>query len=390
MMPDEINRLLFDFGLKVTDKNIVELAEAVVITAMGNERGSFPEIAFLSATKTKLDAVYLTDAARLRVRIGTQTEEWHFYVQRNQFAGASSVNEKGLIKDYDIMEAKSPPGRGQLDMPTPSLTVDTVPVGNARVEYEAKDSLHSRPHYYVIAELNGGTYGHDTVVFTLDSFPPESTNVWVRVRDSVRHADRWLHKVQMSSGSGRDTWKDSLDFTDIYRATAGYAQDSNPHRTYHPIASGKELTPEKVKLTSFTGTAESLCIYLCDQFFPDSEPHASVFARYVDSAMKQSWRVQVDTWGFGPPQDSGGVYRVFINDDQHWYHGASGGWAFPGPYRQVEIRGKQGHFPIFLTGRGRMPRIARVVAAGLPHHVTQRGNNHSDVFFDGDDQRFYL
>ena len=34
--------------------------------------------------------------------------------------------------------------------------------------------------------------------------------------------------------------------------------------------------------------------------------------------------------------------------------------------------------------------MARVVAAGLPHHVTQRGNNRSRVFFDDDDRRFYL
>ena len=37
-----------------------------------------------------------------------------------------------------------------------------------------------------------------------------------------------------------------------------------------------------------------------------------------------------------------------------------------------------------------MPRIARVVAVGLPHHVTQRGNNREQVFFSDDDRRFYL
>ena len=31
-----------------------------------------------------------------------------------------------------------------------------------------------------------------------------------------------------------------------------------------------------------------------------------------------------------------------------------------------------------------------MVAAGLPHHVAQRGNNRADVFFDDDDRRFYL
>jgi len=37
-----------------------------------------------------------------------------------------------------------------------------------------------------------------------------------------------------------------------------------------------------------------------------------------------------------------------------------------------------------------MPRIARVVAAGYPHHVTQRGNNRADVFFEDEDRRTYL
>ncbi len=29
-----------------------------------------------------------------------------------------------------------------------------------------------------------------------------------------------------------------------------------------------------------------------------------------------------------------------------------------------------------------MPRIARAVAGGFPHHVVQRGNNREKVFFD--------
>jgi hypothetical protein len=37
-----------------------------------------------------------------------------------------------------------------------------------------------------------------------------------------------------------------------------------------------------------------------------------------------------------------------------------------------------------------MPRIARVVAANYPHHITQRGNNRADVFFDDDDRHCYL
>jgi REP element-mobilizing transposase RayT len=37
-----------------------------------------------------------------------------------------------------------------------------------------------------------------------------------------------------------------------------------------------------------------------------------------------------------------------------------------------------------------MPRIARTVAVGCAHHVTQRGNNRQAVFFVDDDRRVYL
>ncbi len=37
-----------------------------------------------------------------------------------------------------------------------------------------------------------------------------------------------------------------------------------------------------------------------------------------------------------------------------------------------------------------MPRIARIIAPGYPHHVTQRGNNRSLVFFDDEDRQTYL
>jgi len=37
-----------------------------------------------------------------------------------------------------------------------------------------------------------------------------------------------------------------------------------------------------------------------------------------------------------------------------------------------------------------MPRLARIVIPGVPHHVVQRGNNRQDVFFVDDDRRAYL
>jgi putative transposase len=37
-----------------------------------------------------------------------------------------------------------------------------------------------------------------------------------------------------------------------------------------------------------------------------------------------------------------------------------------------------------------MPRIARIIAVGYPHHITQRGNNRTAVFFDDEDRQTYL
>jgi putative transposase len=37
-----------------------------------------------------------------------------------------------------------------------------------------------------------------------------------------------------------------------------------------------------------------------------------------------------------------------------------------------------------------MPRLARIVIPNLPHHITQRGNNRAEVFFEERDYRFYL
>ena len=37
-----------------------------------------------------------------------------------------------------------------------------------------------------------------------------------------------------------------------------------------------------------------------------------------------------------------------------------------------------------------MPRLARIVFAGVPHHITQRGNRREDVFYVGEDYHTYL
>ena len=37
-----------------------------------------------------------------------------------------------------------------------------------------------------------------------------------------------------------------------------------------------------------------------------------------------------------------------------------------------------------------MARLARVIAPGMPHHVTQRGNPRQETFFGEDDYQHYL
>jgi len=37
-----------------------------------------------------------------------------------------------------------------------------------------------------------------------------------------------------------------------------------------------------------------------------------------------------------------------------------------------------------------MPRLARAVFAGVPHHITQRGNRRENVFFTNEDRQAYL
>jgi hypothetical protein len=109
-VPASFNELLFDNGMEVTDKNIIGLAKALLVATAGSDHYPYPDITFLGATTTKLQA-WATDAAQLKVMIGGKEEEWHFSVLRNQFDGISRTNERGLIKDYMLNEVRSAPKR---------------------------------------------------------------------------------------------------------------------------------------------------------------------------------------------------------------------------------------------------------------------------------------
>jgi hypothetical protein len=203
-MPYGFNRLLIDNDLKVTDKNIVELAEAFVIAAVIDRQGPNVEVTFLGTSKTKHVISGGDYDASLEVRIGQQIEEWSFSLsKRGQLGTVYRRGPKGYIDSYDPAEAKPLPTQGRLET-QPSLTVKTSPTGNAHVEYEVRPS-DTLSHYYVTAELNGGEYGLDTVVFALDRFPSESTNVYVRVRDEIRGVDRYLHPGDFGGFRGHNT-----------------------------------------------------------------------------------------------------------------------------------------------------------------------------------------
>jgi hypothetical protein len=151
MMPGAFNRLLFASGLKVTDKNIIDLAKAFVLLAVGSEPifvrtdmplglDTFPPVTFLEAKRISELISGISYDAWLKVKIDDRVEEWYFDRWYGQFAVVSRGNAKGLIKQYDLPDARPLPQRGQLDE-TPTLTIDTFPDGLAYLELDGSLSM---------------------------------------------------------------------------------------------------------------------------------------------------------------------------------------------------------------------------------------------------------
>jgi len=120
-MPGGFNLLLLDCGLKVSEHNVLEMARAFVILAVGTqhvadpETGgyekrellSFPQIAFLNADRINEVISTRTYSAKLMVKIGDQIEEWYFERWHDGLGDVSRGTEAGqLIKQYDPPEAK--------------------------------------------------------------------------------------------------------------------------------------------------------------------------------------------------------------------------------------------------------------------------------------------
>jgi hypothetical protein len=152
----------------------------------------------------------------------------------------------------------------------------------------------------------------------------------------------------MNGGSGSESWEPKTDSTGICKASAGNIIGG----TYQKATSDWELTPEKVIYSTFpSADSETLKVYFCDQFFKDDTTHgrggesyAPTLAQYVDSAMRESWQRQVNTWDLGTPPDADNVHRVFVSDTVNWYHAPPVGRdstgpavSYPGANRQIAI-----------------------------------------------------
>ena len=325
------NYLLVDNGLKVTDENILALAQAFVISVLGGDQVlgelggerellAFRQVVFLDAKRIAEVRSGISYDAKLKVKVGERVEEWYFDRYFDEFRVVSRGDEKGLILQYLPPFADPPPQRGML-VPRPRIGVDTLGSNAVRVEWQ--DTI---PHYYAIVEENHSPTGRK-VTFFLKDFPPDAQDVYVRVIDTIRNNTiRLLDTVHIDGlGNGTYVW-DSVPAcsTGIFCAGAGFADDTNPEATYQDTAV-TELTTEKVLWCFFPGSlTQMLNVFYNDQFFrthPDSEAHADSFAEYVKNAMLESWQRQVNEWGFPKPPDADSIHLASVTDSVHWYHG---------------------------------------------------------------------
>jgi hypothetical protein len=138
-MPYGFNHLLIDNGLKVTDKNIIALAKAFVTVAIGE---GLPKVTFLQATRTKQVISGRSYSVRLEVRTDEQIEEWFFSLSywHDQFGTVYRRGPHGYIDSYDPPTAEPSPGRGRLNLGTPSMAIDAIRMAAAQAE---RDSLRT-------------------------------------------------------------------------------------------------------------------------------------------------------------------------------------------------------------------------------------------------------
>jgi hypothetical protein len=121
-MPSDFNRLLNDNGFKVSDKNIIRLAQAFILISLCEENvkwvppvrrlpgtydstpkpsGGFPKVTFLVGKRIKEERMIgkkknITYSAQLKVKVGDEIRNWYLpqdIYKKGQFGGAT-VNDK--------------------------------------------------------------------------------------------------------------------------------------------------------------------------------------------------------------------------------------------------------------------------------------------------------
>ncbi len=359
--PEGFNRLLSYVGLEVNDKNILSLAKAFVVLAVGSravfdsplmdlaqgkpggdELLAFPDVTFgegKGISELRSGATY---DARLKVKVDGRDEEWWFDVKYGQFALVSRGDDKGLILQYMPKILYPIQTQGRLGS-TPKIVVLSDPYIYAEAEPRGPDTIL---HCYATVEQNGSPTNME-VVFSLTGFPYNARNVYVRVtdtiwKDSISAGIRHYRRVFIDGqGNGADTWKPPVDSTGICVAGAGFADTLDtcpPYPTYRDTST-VELTPEKKRLTIITGS-ETLRTRFCQQSFLSQGPgQDSAYAKLVDKALLRSWQYQSVLWNLGAPPDANSVHDVVINDAKHWYHGSAkrDPYSSPGPDRVIHI-----------------------------------------------------
>ncbi len=279
-MPSGFNHLLLESGLEVTERNIIELAKAFVILAVGSEPVfgnlewgqaarrrprpslkdellSFPQITFLegrrSMDKKKSPPIY---RVYLKVRVNEEIQIYGFHIRYGQILWATmNVEGKTSTKYFDFEIIEEPPKRGELDLQG-QINIATASPSKAYVEWEG-----SKPHYYLIIESNGQAT-NNPVKFELSGFRNNQPNIAILVRcvDSA-YADTLLFQpvVIDSNGNGSFLWTPNSQKTCITRVWAidTVTKDSTP---------SKNLTLQKVITGRFLNN-DIFGVYFCDQFF---------------------------------------------------------------------------------------------------------------------------
>jgi hypothetical protein len=113
-MPDEFNRLFRKSGIKISNRNIIPLAKAIVMLILGGERVTrldvspekelvaFPQITFLEGKRIKEVVKEIPFTVKLKVKVNEQVEDWFFNVSHGQFYVVSRGDPKQQGNKYTL------------------------------------------------------------------------------------------------------------------------------------------------------------------------------------------------------------------------------------------------------------------------------------------------